>query len=303
MDPARAAAKGLSPQDVVQAVLQSNVIVPAGSARLGTQQFDILLNSSPSTTEEFNSIPVRVINGVTVYLGEVAHVHDGFAVQTSITRINGKRSTYLAILKKANASTLAVIDAARDMIPMLKTEAPEAVEIRLDFDQSLFVRASIQGVLHEAIVSAALVSLMIFGFIGSWRSMIVVCISIPLAIMFGIVGLFLSGQTLNTMTLGGLALAIGMLVDDATVEVENINRNRMVYEHLTQAILEGTAGGRSGAGRDVDHLHRVLPGHSAQRAGAISVYPIGAFGRLLDARVVPPLSDPGANTGQYAASQ
>jgi multidrug efflux pump subunit AcrB len=239
LDPAKAAAKGLSPQDVVQAVLQSNVLIPAGTAQIGNTEYDVTLNNSPRSVEEFNRLPVKVVNGATVYVGDVAYVRDGFAVQANIARVNGKRATYLTILKHSNASTLAVVDATKETIPLIKATAPEGMELKIDFDQSLFVRGAIFNVLREAAISSLLVSLMIFGFLGSWRSMVIVSTSIPLAILTGVSGLFLSGQSLNIMTLGGLALAIGMLVDDATVEVENIHRNRHLGKPLTVAILDG----------------------------------------------------------------
>ncbi|HEY3594903.1 MAG TPA: efflux RND transporter permease subunit, partial [Polyangiaceae bacterium] len=180
-----------------------------------------------------------VADGAAVLLGDVARVHDGYAVQQNIVRVNGKRATYLAILKKATASTIAVVDAARDLIPAIKASAPEGMELKLDFDQSVFVRAAISGVVREAVISSVLVSLMILVFLGSVRSVIIVATSIPLAICAALVGLYLTGQTLNIMTLGGLALAIGMLVDDATVEIENIHRNRHLGKPLTVAILDG----------------------------------------------------------------
>jgi multidrug efflux pump subunit AcrB len=171
----------------------------------------------------------------------VARIYDGFADQTNIVRINGQRATYLAILKKADASTLAVVDAAKEALPAIQAAAPKGMEMRFDFDQSHFVRAAITDVAKEALVSSLLVSLMILLFLGSWRSMLIVCTSIPLAILVGLVGLKLSGQTLNIMTLGGLSLAIGMLVDDATVEVENIHRNQAMGKPLTVAILDGAS--------------------------------------------------------------
>jgi multidrug efflux pump subunit AcrB len=239
VDPTSAASHGMSPTDVVQALLQSNLTVPAGSARMGDTEYDIVLNNNPEIVQDFNKLPVKVVDGAPVFLGDVAKVHDGYAVQANIVRVNGKRATYLAILKKATASTIAVVDAARDLIPTIKATAPEGMEIKLDFDQSIFVRAAISGVLHEALVSSLLVSLMILFFLGSWRSVVIVSTSIPLAIFCALVGLFLTGQTLNIMTLGGLALAIGMLVDDATVEVENIHRNRHLGKALTVAIMDG----------------------------------------------------------------
>ncbi len=239
VDPAKCAAHGLAPTDVVQALLQSNLILPAGSVRVGETDYDVGVNNSPKTIDDFNRLPISVVGSAPIFLGDVAMVHDGYAVQQNIVRVNGQRATYLAILKKASASTIAVVDAAKSLIPTIKASAPEGTEIRLDFDQSVFVRVAIAGVLHEAVVSSLLVSLMILFFLGSWRSVIIVSTSIPLAIFAALVGLFLTGQTLNIMTLGGLALAIGMLVDDATVEVENIHRNRHLGKPLTVAILDG----------------------------------------------------------------
>src|SRR5467141_1832797 len=239
IDPARVTAKGLSPNDVVQAVLQSNVLVPAGSAQIGGTKYDVQLNSSPDTIQGFNEMPIKAVEGATVLLGDVARVRDGYAVQENVVRLNGRRATYLAILKKADASTLAVVEGAREQIPIIQAAAPEGMELKIDFDQSVFVRAAIENVLHEAALASVLVSLMILFFLGSWRGAVLVMTSIPLAILVGLVGLFLSGQSLNLMTMGGLALAIGMLVDDATVEVENIHRNRHMGKPLTVAILDG----------------------------------------------------------------
>jgi multidrug efflux pump subunit AcrB len=239
IDPSRVAAEGLAPQDVVNAVLNQNVILPAGSARIGRLDYDVLLNGSPGSTTEFNRLPIKVVNGATVFLGDVANVYDGFAIQQNIVRVNGERATYLAILKKEDASTLAVVDATKDLLPMLRASAPEGTELKLDFDQSTFVRGAVTGVFREALIASALVALMVLAFVGSWRSTVIVCLSIPLAILVGVIGLKLSGQTLNLMTLGGMALAIGMLVDDAIVEIENINRNRSQGKELTVAILDG----------------------------------------------------------------
>src|ERR1700730_17081563 len=239
IDPQAVAGKGLAPQDVVNTILQSNVLVPAGTASIGNIEYDVRLTASPLTVQGFNDLPVKSENGSTVYLRDVAKVRDGYAVQSNIVRVDGRRSTYLVVLKKSDASTIAVVDAARDAIPAIKAAAPEGMEIKLDFDQSLFVRAAIANVLREALISSILVSLMILVFLGSVRSMVIVVASIPLAILVGVAGLFLSGETLNIMTLGGLALAIGMLVDDATVEVENIHRNRHLGKKLTVAILDG----------------------------------------------------------------
>ena len=232
-------ARGLSPADVVSALQSSNVIVPAGTARIGKLEYNVTTNSSPTLVEEFEKIPLKVVGNAVVYMGDVARVADSYAEQTNIVRVNGKRATYLAILRHAEASTLAVVDSTREVLPLIREVAPEGLEIKIDFDQSLFVRAAIEGVLREAVLASILVSIMILVFLGSWQSMVIVCISIPLAILSSIIVLNLAGQSINIMTLGGLALAIGMLVDDATVEVENIHRNRSMGKPLTVAILDG----------------------------------------------------------------
>jgi multidrug efflux pump subunit AcrB len=239
IDPRALTAKGLSPNDVVNALQASNVILPAGTARIGEREYSVLLNASPPNVEQFSAMPVKVVAGRPVRLGDLGVISDGFADQTNIVRVNGKRATYLAILKHADASTLTVVDATRDALPKIRAVAPPGLNLKIDFDQSVFVRGAITGVLWEAVLSSVLVSLMIAVFLGSWRSMVIVCTSIPLAIFTSIIGLNLTGHTLNIMTLGGLALAIGMLVDDATVEVENIHRNRHLGRPLTVAILTG----------------------------------------------------------------
>jgi len=238
-DPKAMQAKGLSPNDLLNTLQNSNLIIPAGTARIGTREYSILLNSSPERVREFNDLPIKSVNGQVVLLGEVAKVSDGFADQLNVVRVDRKRAAYLSILKKSNASTLMVVEAAKEMIPVIKETAPKDLDLKVDFDQSIFVENSIESVLHEAIIGAILVSLMIMFFLGSWRSMVIVCTSIPLSILVGIIVLKLTGNSLNIMTLGGLSLAIGMLVDDATVEVENIHRNRALGKPLTIAILDG----------------------------------------------------------------
>jgi len=241
IDPQALAARGLSPSDVVASLQASNVILPAGTARIADREYNVVMNSSPLLVEQFKSIPLRVIAGVPVLLGDVAKVGDAYADQTNIVRVDGKRATYMAILKHADASTLAVVDATREALPLIKQAAPDGLDLKIDFDQSLFVRGAIKSVLREAVISSVLVSLMIGGFLGSWRSMVIVCTSIPLAIFSAVIGLKLTGHSINIMTLGGLSLAIGMLVDDATVEVENLHRNRHLGKPLTRAILDGAS--------------------------------------------------------------
>ncbi len=240
INPAALEAKGLSPADVVTALLAQNIILPAGTARIGKFEYNVGLNSSPSAVENFGQIPVKIVSGRPVLMGDVARITDGYADQTNIVRVNGHRATYLNILRKANASTLTVVESARNLIPDIKAVAPEGMEIKLDFDQSVFVRAAITSVVREAVIASILVSIMILVFLGSWRSVIIVCTSIPLAILVSIIGLKLTGNTINIMTLGGLSLAIGMLVDDATVGVENIHRNRALGSPLTVAVLHGS---------------------------------------------------------------
>ncbi len=241
LDPPRLAAKGVSPNDVVQALQASNVIVPAGTARIGQREYNVALNSSPPSVEQFNQLPLGIRNGVPVTLGDVAHVADAFAVQTQIAHVNGERAVYLLILRHSDSSTLAVIDATRDLMPEIQAGAPQGLELNLNFDQSVFVRAAIANVVREAVISSILVSLMILLFLGSWRNTVVVSLSIPLSIFAGIAGLLMTGQSINLMTLGGLALAIGMLVDNATVTIENIHRNQSLGKPLTRAIIDGAA--------------------------------------------------------------
>ncbi len=241
VDPKTLTANGLSASDVVTALGNSNTILPAGTARIGMTEYNIAMNNSPASIEDFNDIPIKVVNGAVIRLGDIGRVADGFNPQTNIVHVNGKIATYLAIIKKSNASTIAVVNATKDALPGIKAVAPAGLDLSIDFDQSTFVQSAITSVLREGVIAAILVSIMILGFLGSWRSVLIVCTSIPLSIMCGVIGLNLTGNTINIMTLGGLSLAIGMLVDDATVEVENIHRNRNMNKPLTVAILDGAS--------------------------------------------------------------
>ncbi len=239
LDPTRMAAKGVAPNDVVQALQVSNVIVPAGVARMGEREYNVAMNSSPSAVDQFANLPLVVRNGITVTLGDVAKVGDSFANQTNVVHVNGERATYVTILRHADASTLAVVEATKAILPEIKAAAPDGLDMSLDFDQSVFVSSAIHNVLEEALISSILVSLMILVFLGSWRNMVIVSASIPLSIFAALAGLFAAGQSINLMTLGGLALAIGLLVDNATVAIENIHRNQSLGKTLTIAILDG----------------------------------------------------------------
>ena len=231
--------RGLSPTDVSNALNNQNLILPAGNAKIGDRDYLVKLNSSPRLLTELNQMPVKVVNGATVFLQDVAQVRDGAAVQTSIVRTNGVRGALLTVLRNGKASTLAVVNNVKKALPGILAGLPPALKVRQLFDQSIFVRAAISGVVREAVTAACLTGLMILIFLGSWRSTIIVCISIPLSILVSLIFLSLTGQTTNVMTLGGLALAVGILVDDATVEIENTHRNMAMKKPLVRAVLDG----------------------------------------------------------------
>jgi multidrug efflux pump subunit AcrB len=233
-------AKQLSPSDISSALGNQNLILPAGTAKIGDKDYQIKLNSSPRTLDEMNRMPVKVVNGATVYLGDVAQVRDGYTVQTSVVRTNGRRGALLTVLRNGKASTLAVVDNVKKTLPRILAGLTPELHVRLLFDQSVFVRAAINGVVREAVSAAFLTGLMILMFLGSWRSTVIVCISIPLSILASLMVLSLFGETVNVMTLGGMALAVGILVDDATVAIENIHRNMAMKKPLIQAVLDGS---------------------------------------------------------------
>ena len=239
LDPAKLYAWGISPSDVSAAVNNQNLILPAGSVKVGTQEYPVRLNSSPDNVAALNDLPIKTINGTTVYIRDVAHVRDGFQVQTNIAHADGKRAVLLTILKAGGGSTLDVVAEVKRRLPVIQQTLPADLKITPLFDQSVFVRASVTGVVHEALIAAGLTALMILLFLGSWRSTLIVVISIPLSILVSIIVLSAMGHTLNTMTLGGLALAVGILVDDAIVEIENIHRNLHQRKRLVRAILDG----------------------------------------------------------------
>jgi len=236
-DPDLLFARHLSAADVSTAISQQNLILPAGTARMGDKEFVVKTNSSPDVLSSLNDMPIRASNGAIVYIKDVAQVHMGYAVQTNIVRENGKRSALLTVLKNGQTSTLDIVSQTKAMIPRL-VAGLGTLKLTPLFDQSLFVRASINEVVREAIIAALLTGLMILLFLGSWRSTLIVCISIPLSIATSLVILSALGHTINVMTLGGMALAVGILVDDATVEIENTHRNMAARKPLTRAILD-----------------------------------------------------------------
>jgi multidrug efflux pump subunit AcrB len=243
IDPAKLLAKGLTPLDIVNAVNAQNITLPSGTAKIGDKQYNVRTNATPATIDDLNNIPVKFAGGATVFLKDVGNVRDGNLVQQNIVRENGRRSVLLSIIKNGNASTVDVVRQVKKALVVARKAAPPGLEIKELFDQSVFVTNSVNGVLQEGAIAAALTALMILLFLGSWRSTLVVMISIPLAILSSLVVLYFLGHTLNTMTLGGLALAVGILVDDSTVTIENTHR--LLTEEgrpLPEATLYGAAG-------------------------------------------------------------
>jgi CzcA family heavy metal efflux pump len=241
MDQNRMQSKGVSPGDVLNALNAQNVIAPAGTAKMGAEEYDVRTNAAPHTIDELGMLPVKEVNGAVVYMRDVATVSNGYAFQTNVVRQDGRRGVLISVLKAGNASTLSVVKGIRDLLPRILQIVPPNLKITPLSDQSVFVRAAISGVVREAVIAAALTALMILLFLGSWRSTVIIAISIPLSILTSVICLSMLGETINTMTLGGLALAVGILVDDATVTIENIERFMEEGYELREAILEGAA--------------------------------------------------------------
>lgn len=232
---------GLTAADVSTAIGAQNLILPGGPAKIGKQEYQVTLNGSPDSVEALNNLPIKTVNGATVFIHDVAHVRDGYIPQINVVHNEGNRSVLVTILKLGSASTLDVVESVKSKLPQIRATLPPELKISLFLDQSVFVRASVEGVVKEALIAAGLTALMILLFLGSWRSTLIVVISIPLSILVSIIVLGALGQTLNVMTLGGMALAVGILVDDATVEIENIHRNLHQRKRLVTAILDGAS--------------------------------------------------------------
>jgi multidrug efflux pump subunit AcrB len=241
LEPNELYARGLSPADVQNAINSQNLIVPAGSDKIGPTEYYVKLNSSPDLISVLNDAPVKTVNGVPVYIRDVAHVHMGSQVQTNVVRRDGRRAVLMTILKGEGASTLSVVKRVREALPLIQAQLPPELKLDLLFDQSVFVQAAVEGVLKEGAIAAGLTALMILIFLGSWRSTLIVATSIPLSIFASVVVLWAMGHSVNTMTLGGLALAVGILVDDATVELENVHRNLAMKKPIRKAILDGAS--------------------------------------------------------------
>jgi multidrug efflux pump subunit AcrB len=233
--------KGLSPADVVAAIGQQNLVLPSGTAKIGPFEYDVDLNAAPKSVAELNDMPIKVVNNSPIYVHDVAQVNDGFAPQTNVVRLDGQRGVLLSVLKAGNASTLDIVKGVKDMLPRIGPTMPQELRVKPVADQSIFVQAAVSGVVREAIIAACLTGLMILLFLGSWRSTLIIAISIPLSILTSILCLSALGETINIMTLGGLALAVGILVDDATVTIENIERFLEDGHGLKAAILEGAS--------------------------------------------------------------
>ena len=231
--------KGLSPLDVVNAISAQNIILPSGTSKIGQFEYAVDTNSSPTTVAELNQLPIKTVGSTTIYIRDVAYVRDGFPPQTNIVRVNGQRSVLLTVLKSGQTSTLDIIAGVKSLLPQIAAGLPPELHIHPLADQSLFVRASIDGVIKEATIAACLTGLMILIFLGNWRSTVIIAVSIPLSILTSIIVMSALGETINIMTLGGLALAVGILVDDATVEIENINRNLAQGKEVEHAIRDG----------------------------------------------------------------
>src|SRR5580658_8526149 len=241
LDTAALESRGLTGQDVANALAAQNVLTPAGTEKIGNFEYTINLNNAPSKISELADLPIRRVNGAMVYMHDVAHVHNGSAVQTNIVHVDGNRSVLLSVFKNGTTSTLSIVSGIKRMLAVIKPSLPDALEIKPIADQSLFVRASINGVIREGVIAAALTSLMILLFLGSARSTLIVTTSIPLSILGAIAALSAIGQTLNIMTLGGLALAVGILVDEATVTIESINYHLEQGKEVETAILDGAS--------------------------------------------------------------
>src|SRR5271169_2111733 len=241
LDLPRLQANGLSPTDIVNAINTQNLITPSGTAKIGLLEYQVEMNSAPRTIAELNDIPIKTVNGATIYMRDVAHIRDGFSPQTNIVRQDGVHGVLMSMYKIGSGSTISIVKAVEGVVPLALQSLPPGINVKALFDQSLFVRASINGVLREGLIAAALTACMILLFLGDWRPTIVISISIPLSIFVSIILLGAIGQTINIMTLGGLALAVGILVDDATVEIENIERNLAQGKEMKQAILDGAA--------------------------------------------------------------
>ena len=302
LDPKRLQAEGLSPIDVLNAMAQQNVVQPGGTVKIGMNEYDVHLNSSPVTLDGLRNLPLKQTNGTTIYVRDVASIADGSIPQTNIVRQDGRRGVLAIVLKSGSASTLNVVSGIRAKLPEVAKTLPPELKITPIGDQSIFVRGSVSGVIREAIIAAVLTGLMILLFLGSWRSTVIIAVSIPLSILASVIVLGLLGQTINIMTLGGLALAVGILVDDATVTIENIERYLEEGCGLKDAILEGAAQIAVPALVSTLCICIVfLPMFFLSGVARYLFVPLGGSGSLRNASVVYSFADAGADTGDVPA--
>jgi Cu/Ag efflux pump CusA len=295
---------GLTPADVTNAMTAQNITVPSGLAKFGAKQYVVRLNSTPEAVDTLNQVPVKIVNGSPILIRDVAYVRDGGPPQQNIVRQDGVRGLLLTILKNGNASTLSVVNTVKSLLPGIRAAAPKDMKITPLFDQSVFVSGAIGDVVREGAIAAGLTGLMILLFLGSWRSTLIVLVSIPLSILTSLAVLAALGETINIMTLGGLALAVGILVDDATVAIENTYR-------LLEEGKEFRPGGGAGRGRHREagaDLHlvdllRVRFGDILDRRAEILVHAAGAGGRVRDAGLLCPVAHPGADPDRRAGEK
>ena len=282
-------ARGLSPNDVVNAIGAQNLILPSGTIKVGTFEYQLADRiARPRRSQGLNDLPIKSVNGAIVYMHDVAHVRDGFPPQTNIVRVDGQRASLMTVLKNGNASTLDIISRIQRSAAADRSQSlPPQLQITPLSDQSIFVRGAIDGVVREGIIAACLTGVMILVFLGSWRSTLIIAVSIPLSILVSLIMLGALGETINIMTLGGLALAVGILVDDATVEIENINRNLEEGKEVEQAILDGAAQIAIPAFvSTLVHLHRLCADVLPERRCEVPLRAAGRSGRLRHAGVV-----------------
>ena len=296
LDPQAMQARGLSAADVQNAFANQNQITPAGNIKIGSYQYVVDLNNAADSIEKINDMPVKTVAGGTVHLRDVGHVRDGNNIQNNIVHVDGARAVLSSVLKNGRASTIDVVDGIKNMLPALRAQMPDALKVNVLTDQSVFVKAAISGVVREGAIAAALTSLMILFFLGSWRSTIIIATSIPLAVLCALMALWATGQTLNIMTLGGLALAVGILVDDATVTIENINWHLEHGKGVYQAIMDGAEQiAQPAFVSTFVHLHRL---RADVRHGGYCRVPLhapGHGGGVRHDRVLHPVANPGAD--------
>ncbi len=296
LDPRRMQARGLSSSDVLHAVASQNLILPSGTAKIGPDEYYVRLNASPTTVAALNNIPIKQVGPSTIYLRDVATVSDGFTPQTNIARQDGQRGVLVLVLKAGNASTISVVNGVRKLLPRIALTVPPQLKMQPLQDQAIFVEHAVSGVVREGVIAAALTGLMILLFLGSWRSTLIIAVSIPLSILTSILTLSFLHETINIMTLGGLALAVGILVDDATVTIENIERYLEDGYQVYDAILRGCgADCSSGPGLDPVHLHRVPAHVLSERGVALSLRSSGGSCRLRHAGLVCSVPNAGAH--------